>query len=419
MQVKTKRPKIDYKILKLLFVISLVLFFIGGWLYLTWRKLPSRIHIKQGAVEEFDFAIPAIAKITKQEQAIAEVDLSRPITLYATDTDSYNMSVELFGFIDFKETEVSVINDIQLKPVGRPVGIYLKTKGILVLQSGEFVGVDGFVKEPSALLQEGDYILAYNGEAIEKKRILIDKIAASNGEPIVLTIDRGGEVFDLMVTPEKNEAGEYKLGIWIRDNAQGVGTMTYLTEDNEFGALGHGINDLDTSTLMNLSYGNLYQAEIISIKRGNVGEPGEMTGYISYEKDEYLGEINQNTDEGIYGVVRESFAEQMDEGYMDIAMRQQVTTGPIQILCTVSDTTEYYDAEITDIYAQTENSSRGFRVHITDEDLLQKTGGIVQGMSGSPVIQNGRIVGAVTHVLVNDPTRGYGIFIEEMLNAAK
>ena len=104
---------------------------------------------------------------------------------------------------------------------------------------------------------------------------------------------------------------------------------------------------------------------------------------------------------------------------MDIAMRQQVTTGPIQILCTVSDTTEYYDAEITDIYAQTENSSRGFRVHITDEDLLQKTGGIVQGMSGSPVIQNGRIVGAVTHVLVNDPTRGYGIFIEEMLNAAK
>lgn len=415
MQMNINKPKKDYTILKLFLEISVIVFFIWGWLYLTWQKLPSRIHIKQGAVEEFDFAIPAIAKISKQEQAIGEVDLSRPITLYATDTDSYNMSVELFGFINFKETEVSVINDVQLKPVGKPVGIYLKTKGILVLQSGEFVGQDGFVKEPAALLQEGDYILAYDGEAIEQKRVLIDKIASSNGEPVVLTIERNGEVFDLMVTPEKNEEGEYKLGIWIRDNAQGVGTMTYLTRDNEFGALGHGINDLDTSTLMNLAYGNLYQAEIISIKRGAVGEPGEMTGYISYEKDEYLGEINQNTEEGIYGVVSDSFTENVENEYLNIGLRQEVMTGPIQILCTVSDTAEYYDAEITDIYAQTESSSRGFRIHITDEKLLQETGGIVQGMSGAPIIQNGKLIGAVTHVLVQDPTRGYGIFIEEML----
>lgn len=415
MQMNINRRKKDFILLKVCMVISALGLCVWGWLYVTWQKLPSRIHMKQGAVEEFDFAIPAIARITKQEQAIAEVDLSRPITLYATDTDCYSMSVELFGFINFKETEVSVINDVQLKPVGQPIGIYLKTKGILVLQSGEFVGQDGFIKEPAALLQEGDYILAYNGEAIEKKRILIEKIASCNGEPVVLTIERNGEVFDLEVTPEKNEAGEYKLGIWVRDNAQGVGTMTYLTRDNEFGALGHGINDLDTSTLMSLSYGNLYQAEIISIKKGNVGEPGEMTGYISYEKDEYLGEINQNTDEGIYGVVRESFAEQTGDGYLDIAMRQEVSTGPIQILCTISEQPVYYDAEITDIYAQTENSSRGFRIHITDEELLRETGGIVQGMSGSPIIQNGRIVGAVTHVLVNDPSRGYGIFIENML----
>ena len=415
MHIKIERAKRDYTILKLILLIAGVLLFICAWLYLTWKKLPSRIHIKQGTVEEFDFAIPAIAKITKQEQKIAEVDLSRPITLYATEMDRYNMSVQLFGCINFKETEVSVINDMQLKPVGKPIGIYLKTKGILVLQSGEFVGEDGFIKEPSALLQEGDYILAYDGEAIEKKSVLIRKIAQSDGTPVVLTINRNDEVFDLMVTPEKNQEGEYKLGIWIRDNAQGVGTMTYLTKENEFGALGHGINDLDTSTLMNLSYGNLYQAEIISIKKGNVGEPGEMTGYISYEKEEYLGEINQNTDEGIYGVVKESFAEEMKERYMDIAMRQEVTTGPIQILCTITDTAEYYDAEITDIYAQTENSSRGFRIHITDEELLKETGGIVQGMSGSPIIQNGKIVGAVTHVLVQDPTRGYGIFIEDML----
>ena len=131
MQMNINKPKKDYTILKLFLEISVIVFFIWGWLYLTWQKLPSRIHIKQGAVEEFDFAIPAIAKISKQEQAIGEVDLSRPITLYATDTDSYNMSVELFGFINFKETEVSVINDVQLKPVGKPVGIYLKTKVLM------------------------------------------------------------------------------------------------------------------------------------------------------------------------------------------------------------------------------------------------------------------------------------------------
>lgn len=400
----------------IMFCAVTLILFIFGWLYFTWKKLPATIHMKQGAVEEFDFAIPAIARISKQNQPIGDVDLSRPVTLYATDQDAYRMSVELFGFIHFKETSVTVIDDLQLMPVGKPVGIYLKTKGILVLQSGEFVGQDGFVKEPAALLQEGDYILAYNGEAIEKKRVLIEKIAQCNGEPVVLTVERNGEVFDLQVIPEKNKEGEYKLGIWVRDNAQGVGTMTYLTKDNEFGALGHGINDLDTSTLMNLSYGNLYEAEIISIKKGSVGEPGEMTGFISYEEDEYLGDISQNTNQGIYGVVNDTFVnERKENAYLDIGMRQEVTTGPIQILCTVMDETAYYDAEITDIYDQTNALSRGFRIHITDEKLLNQTGGIIQGMSGSPIIQNGKLIGAVTHVLVQDPTRGYGIFIENML----
>ena len=131
-----------------------------GWLFFTWIKLPEKINIRQGEVEEFDFAIPAIAQITQHEQAIGALDLSKPVTLYATDTDVYKMSVKLFGVINFKETEVSVINDIEVKPVGKPVGIYVKTKGILVLQSGEFIGEDGFTKQPAALLQEGDYSVA-------------------------------------------------------------------------------------------------------------------------------------------------------------------------------------------------------------------------------------------------------------------
>ena len=193
---------------------------IWGWLFFTWKKLPSKIHLKQGTVEEFDFAIPAIARISKREQKIGSVDLMKPVTLYATDTDSYRMSIELFGFINFKETEVSVINDVKLKPVGKPIGIYVKTKGILVLQSGEFMGEDGFMKKPSALLQEGDYILAYNGEEINLKREMIEKINASNGEPIVLTIKRGEEIFDILVTPAKtkpeNTNWEYGYVIMLR-----------------------------------------------------------------------------------------------------------------------------------------------------------------------------------------------------------
>lgn len=374
--------------------------FVFGWLFFTWKKLPSKIHIRQGEVGEFDFAIPAIARISQHEQSIGSVDLSKPVTLYATDTDVYKMSVELFGFINFKETEVSVINDIEVKPVGKPIGIYVKTKGILVLQSGEFVGVDGFNKRPAALLQKGDYILAYNGEEMTKKRELIEKIAASSGEPVVLTIDRNGEVFDLQVTPEKNEAGEYKLGIWVRDNAQGVGTMTYVTKNNEFGALGHGINDLDTSVLMNLEFGNLYQADIISIKKGSVGEPGEMTGYISYDRDDLVGEVSQNTNEGIYGTVRDVFSESVEEEYLKIGLKQEVHLGPVKILSTVNEETAYYDAEIIDIYTQNDSSSRGFRIRITDPKLIAETGGIVQGMSGSPIIQDDKLIGAVTHVCV-------------------
>ncbi len=388
---------------------------IAAWVYFSWEKIPSKIHIQQGETEEFDFSIPATAQISKQDRAIGSLDLGKTVTFYASDTDTYNMSVKLFGFINFKETQVSVIDTTKLKPVGRPIGIYLKTKGILVIDSGEFEGEGGMMQQPSALLQEGDYICAYNGEEISLKKDLITKINECNGEPVILTIDRGGEIFDLKITPAKNKEGYYKLGIWVRDNAQGVGTMTYVTQNGGFGALGHGINDMDTATLMELDYGSLYHADIVAIKKGLAGEPGEMTGYISYKKSEYLGNVEQNTTEGIYGSVLESFVADVDTEFLDIALKQDVHLGPVQIYCTLDDAPAYYDAEITDIYQQSDNPGRGFKLHITDPDLINETGGIVQGMSGSPIIQDGKIIGAVTHVLVNDPTRGYGIFIENML----
>ena len=217
-----------------------------------------------------------------------------------------------------------------------------------------------------------------------------------------------------MTKPQLNEQGEYKLGIWIRDNAQGVGTMTYIDETGHFGALGHGINDVDTSTLMALQKGTLYHTEIIGITKGSNGSPGELTGFIEYDDRNILGIITENTTRGIFGVCSPKIAGEEQEA-LPVGLKQEIETGPAQIRCSIGGDIENYEVEITDINLGNDNINRGIVLQITDERLLSETGGIVQGMSGSPIIQNGKIIGAVTHVLVQDSTKGYGIFIERML----
>lgn len=209
---------------------------------------------------------------------------------------------------------------------------------------------------------------------------------------------------------------EWKLGIWIRDNAQGIGTMTYEDADDTFGALGHGINDVDTSILMNLEEGVLYRTEIVGITRGAGGAPGELTGYIEYDSDNVIGEITENTVAGIFGVCDHTLLENTTFEPVPIALKQEIELGPAKIICSVSGEPEFYDVEIVEVNQEHENVNRGIVIRVVDEKLLMLTGGIIQGMSGSPIIQNGKLVGAVTHVLVNDSTKGYGIFIEEMLS---
>ena len=230
-----------------------------------------------------------------------------------------------------------------------------------------------------------------------------------------LLVERDGEQFPMLVQPRADANGVYKLGIWIRDNAQGVGTMTYIDSQGNFGALGHGINDVDTSNLMEMNDGTLYQTEIISIQKGTAGHPGEMTGMIVYSDDRILGDITGNSVRGIFGKCNDKALAMGTEEAMPIGLKQDIRKGPAQILCTVDGTTRYYDIEITDIHLDHDNVNRGIELKVTDSDLIALTGGIVQGMSGAPIIQNGKFVGAVTHVLVQDSTRGYGIFIENML----
>lgn len=394
---------------------------LGGWFFYTWEKIPASIRIKAGSEQELSLNVPVMGEIYssyREKEEVIPVNLSRPVTVMANRMQEYTMDVKLFGVIPFKTVNVQVIPDKMLVPAGVPIGIYVKTDGILVIAQGDFEGMDHTRKEPAKhLLQAGDYILKADEQEVASKADFTKKISESGGRDMVLTIRREEEIFDIKVHPEQNVNGEYKLGIWIRDNAQGVGTMTYLDEDASFGALGHGINDTDTALLMEVKGGSLYKTEIIAIKKGQGGTPGELTGVIDYNLSNKIGTIDTNSVEGIFGTVDLKGADAVSREAMPIGLKQDVEPGKAQILCCVDGEKipKSYDVNIKAVHLDHDNINRGIELEVTDAALLEQTGGIVQGMSGSPIIQNGKLVGAVTHVLVNDPTRGYGIFIENML----
>jgi stage IV sporulation protein B len=238
-----------------------------------------------------------------------------------------------------------------------------------------------------------------------------------NGAEITFQVSRQEELVQVKVKPQMDENGTYKMGAWLRDSAQGIGTMTYIDSQNHFGALGHGVNDTDTGELLKLGTGLLYHTDIVAIRRGEKGLPGELTGVIEYSPTQVSGIIASNTSKGIYGVANdELLGEYTGEEPIPIALKQEVTLGSAQVLCQINGVAKYYDIEITKIStSNTTALNRQLSIKVTDEELLALTGGIVQGMSGAPIIQNGKFVGAVTHVLVQDSAKGYGIFIEDML----
>ena len=389
-----------------------------------WKKVPSTIKIRAGVEQQLDFHVPASGEIYQNDAvesissniASLHVDFSKGVTLKANQIDNYVMDLKLFGIFPYKSVDIQVIQDKMLSPSGIPIGIYVKTEGVLVVGTGEFKNMNGESVSPANyILQAGDYILNVNGEKVENKKQFISMVENSEGGEMIMSIRRNNEITEVKLKPDRNQNGEWKLGIWIRDNAQGIGTLTYIDEDNSFGALGHGINDIDTSTLMQLEEGTLYKTEIIGITRGKDGAPGELTGYIDYENDNVIGEITKNTAEGIFGVCGYQIIENNVYDPIPIALKQEVETGPAKIICSVTGEPKFYDIEIEELHLENDNVNRGLVIKITDEELLTLTGGIIQGMSGSPIIQNGKLVGAVTHVLVQDATSGYGIFIENML----
>lgn len=405
------------------------------WVLAVYGQIPKNIKLRMGEEQVLDMGLPVSGEIRKTENSSQEssvtasrqnasnipadsihIDLGAPVTMKADTLSSYQMDLKLFGFIPFKQVNIEVIKDLELTPVGLLIGIYLETDGILVIGVGNFVSLSGQEVSPSQyLLKTGDYITALDGREVTGKKAFIRDVENSGGDAVTLTVRRGEEEFDVTVEPVQNQSGKYKLGIWVRDNAQGVGTMTFVDSEGNFGALGHGINDVDTSLVMKLDRGTLYRTEIIAIKKGTRGNPGEMTGMIEYSDRNILGTVDSNTEQGIFGVCNEKMLSRIETEPIPIALKQEVQTGEAQILCTVDGEPQYYDIEITELHLDHTNINKGIVLRVTDPNLIAITGGIVQGMSGAPIVQNGKLVGAVTHVLVNDSTSGYGIFVEEML----
>ncbi len=301
---------------------------------------------------------------------------------------------------------------------GAPIGIYMEMDGVLVLATECIECVDGNQYEPAKnLVKSGDYIVGMNGETISNKKELVQAVSKLQSSEVILSLRRDEEYIDVKMQSVEVGNNKYKLGIWVKDNVQGLGTLTYVTTSGEFGALGHGIHDADTEELLEISEGTVYETSIIGVQKGQKGEPGGLEGVIIYNSYNILGMIEKNTDNGIYGTL-ENIDKILDEQELvEVCKKDDIKIGDATIRCTVDGKIREYDIKIKNVDYYTGNVNKGIIIEIVDEELLELTGGIVQGMSGSPILQNGKIVGAVTHVLVNDPTRGYGIFIEDMLES--
>lgn len=374
-----------------------------GYRYLD-RKIPSQLHIVEGEEEKVDALLDSFW---------IQAEASIP----AFQSGSYTIRCNILGILPFKNVKVTTGQRDSLWVSGEPVGLYMETEGVLIIDTGEVVGKDGSSHDPARnIAQAGDYIVAFNEQRVTSKKELVEDIACCQGETATLSVIRHGEEIPLSLEPVLGEDGNYKLGIWVRDNTQGIGTLTYMENNGEFGALGHGISDVDTGELLQIQDGLLYQAEILGIQKGSKGNPGELSGVIRYSQENQVGEIDKNCSNGIYGRINGASRDQFTWEKMPIGYKQDMKLGKAEILFQLDDQVEPFEVEITKIDMDHEDTNKSFVIQVTDPRLLSATGGIVQGMSGSPVIQDGKIVGAVTHVFVQDSSSGYGIFIETMLD---
>ena len=393
-------------------ILLFVLFFIFIYV-VSIDNIPQTIQIFQGE----EVSIPTLwgVKISNKNETIETSS-----TLYSTtfnEIGEEKLEVSLFDKIRLKTINVNVIEDIDVIPVGEIVGIKLYTNGVMVVGMSSIEGEDGNIYKPYQELgiQEGDSITYINDTEITSTKELVEEVNKSLGQEIELTFNHKEETRKGKIKPVKNKDDLYKLGLWVRDSAAGVGTVTFYNEDTKcFAALGHAITDIDTGEILSTSSGEIDIAKILSIVKGKKEEPGRIEGTIN--SDFTIGSIYNNTKFGIFGVIKNPQNIKLDfNKKMKVASRNEIKLGEATCLSGIDGEIKEYKVEITKIYQNNNYDNKSMLINITDENLIEKTGGIVQGMSGTPIIQNGKFVGAITHVLVNNPTVGYAVFGDLML----
>lgn len=330
------------------------------------------------------------------------------------DAVEYNSQITALKIFPVKDIKVNVTKRRYVGIGGDIFGIKLYTKGVIVA-GVDCVTTTSGSRDPAgnAGIKCGDVITHIDGSAIDSAQQLNDAIESCNGEALTLKVDRSGESVELSLTPQKSANGKYKAGLWVRDSSAGIGTITFYDDEaGIFAGLGHGVCDVDTGKIMPLSDGEAVKARVNGFYKSSAGHPGELCGVFSSVT---LGKLLYNGESGVYGEINQP----SDAKLVPVALESEVKTGKAQMIATIDERgPQYYDIEITKLYSSEGYATRNMIIKVTDPELLEKTGGILQGFSGSPIIQNSMLVGAVTHVFINDTVQGYGIFAQTMLKTA-
>lgn len=382
------------------FINAVIIFLLAAVLYLN-KNLPDNYYVVSGGALRLNSFVEAVPCAGGGEAVEASATIDGRVDL------------KLLGIIPIKTVSVQEIDTPLVVPSGAPFGIKLLTDGVIVVEVSSFETDSGFkcpAKECG--IRAGDIIKSIDGKTVNSNSEVEKIISSCGGKALNFNVERDEKSFSLKLTPVKCSAdGEYRAGLWVRDSSAGIGTMTfYRPTDGAFAGLGHPVCDVDTGKMFPLSSGEVVKVSINGVKKGRSGSPGELMG--GFLSSSAVGSLKLNSESGLYGIL-DNYNE--NASAIPLGLRQNIKTGKAYIYTTVNGMTpEKYEIVIEKIDLADSEESRNMIIRVTDEKLLRETGGIVQGMSGSPIIQDGKLVGAVTHVFVNNPTKGYAIFADSM-----
>lgn len=408
------------KKIKVTFLISILLILLIYVSNIT--SLPDNLILFQGEKINLKTAFGLSFSTNHEEDKLTgKYEVLQTSTAIQTSEDytgKVSINLNLFGKIPVKTIDVNIIENTEVVALGDIVGLKLYTNGVLVVGMSEISGVDNHKYRPyeETGIEEGDMIVEVNEQTVTCTSDLLKSIKEAEGREVSISYVRDGNIEETSIKPVKAQDNTYKIGLWVRDTAAGVGTVSfYEPSTGLFAALGHGILDIDTEELLDISTGDFVTTNIVSITKGEKGNPGKIQG--SIENQTTIGQVYKNTEFGVYGSLKNLSGLNINsQNTMKVALRDEIKTGKASIISTLENNKkEEYEVEIQKIDKNNNSDNKSMLIKVTDQRLIDKTGGIIQGMSGSPIIQDGKLIGVLTHVLVSDPTMGYGVFADMMI----